>query len=120
MVRVYDVSEPRKPKKIHEKKIGAHVNMVSQSWDGERIYFTSSVLSQWDVLGTLPEGSKLSDPDADHFLKAFTWDGKTLEATFEIDFLKEGLGRPHIMRFGAEAFGKGKVAGTPGQYATVP
>jgi selenium-binding protein 1 len=118
MVRVYDVSEPRKPKKIHEKKIGAHVNMVSQSWDGERVYFTSSVLSQWDTLGTLPEGSKLSDPDADHFLKAFTWDGKTLDPTFEIDFLKEGLGRPHIMRFGADAFGKGRVAEIPRTYVS--
>ena len=101
---------PRQPRKIHEKKIGAHVNMVSQSWDGERVYFTSSVLSQWDTLGTLPEGSALADPDADHFLKAFTWDGQTLTPTFEIDFLKEGLGRPHIMRVGAEAFGKGRVA----------
>jgi len=32
--RVFDVSNPRQPKMIHEKKIGAQVNMVSQTWDG--------------------------------------------------------------------------------------
>ena len=39
--RVYDVSDPHKPKQIYEKKIGAQLNMVSQSWDGKRLYFTS-------------------------------------------------------------------------------
>ena len=32
------------------------------------------------------------------------------QSRFEIDFLAEGLGRPHIMRFGSEAFYKGRVA----------
>ncbi|MAE96582.1 MAG: selenium-binding protein [Deltaproteobacteria bacterium] len=89
-VRVYDVREPRRPKLIHEEKIGSQVNMVSQSWDGKRIYIASSLLASWD-------GTSGDDPQ---FLKAFTWDGKTLTPTFEIDFRKEGLGRPHIMRFG--------------------
>jgi len=101
MVRVFDVSEPRKPRKIHERKIGSHVNMVSQSWDGKRVYFTSSVLSRWDSIGE----------DMDQFLKAFAWDGTKLTPRFELDFVAEKLGRPHIMHFGADAFGKGRVAG---------
>ena len=43
--RVYDVSDPHKPKQIYEKKIGKQLNMVSQSWDGKRLYYPSSVLS---------------------------------------------------------------------------
>jgi selenium-binding protein 1 len=98
--RVFDVSDPRKPKQIYEKKIGAQVNMVSQSWDGKRVYFTSSLLANWDGTGHEDE----------QFLKAFTWDGKKLTPTFAIDFRKEKLGRPHIMRFGQIGFHKGKVA----------
>ena len=49
-VRVYDIENPRAPKVIYERKIGSQVNMVSQSWDGERIYFTSSLLANWDEL----------------------------------------------------------------------
>ncbi len=99
MVRVFDVSDPRKPKQIHERKIGSHVNMVSQSWDGKRVYFTSSVISRWDTIGE----------DRDQFLKAFDWDGAKLTPRFELDFVAQQLGRPHIMHFGAEAFGKGRV-----------
>ena len=36
MVRVFDVANPRAPKQVHEQKIGAQVNMVSQTWDGKR------------------------------------------------------------------------------------
>ena len=46
--RVFDVSDPHKPKQIYEKQIGKQVNMVSQSWDGKRLYFTSSLLARWD------------------------------------------------------------------------
>ncbi len=101
MVRVYDVSDPRKPRVVHERKIGDQVNMVSQSWDGKRVYFTSSLLGNWDGVG---------GPDP-QYLKAFTWDGKTLEPTFEVDFRAEGLGRPHIMRFGQIDFYRGRVSG---------
>jgi selenium-binding protein 1 len=90
-VRVYDVSNPFKPRQIHEKKIGAQVNMVSQTWDGKRLYFTSSVLSKWDKDGA----------DNEQFLKAYTWDGKELQPRFAIDFTAEKLGRPHMMAFGA-------------------
>jgi selenium-binding protein 1 len=103
MVRVFDVSNPRKPVVVVERRIGSHVNMVSQSWDGRRVYFTSSLLANWDKTGA----------DHEQFLKAFHWDGKRLEPAFEIDFLAAGLGRPHIMRFGAEGFYQGRVAERP-------
>ncbi len=89
-VRVYDVREPRAPKLIHERRIGSQVNMVSQSWDGKRLYFTSSLLSKWDGFAGEDE----------QFLRAFRWDGKELHPEFAIDFRKQGLGRPHLMRFG--------------------
>ena len=73
------------------QKLASQLNMVSQSWDGERIYFTSSLLANWDKTGK----------DNEQFLKSYTWDGKKLSKRFEIDFMAEGLGRPHLMRFGA-------------------
>jgi selenium-binding protein 1 len=90
-VRVYDITDPHKPAQIYEKVIGKQLNMVSQSWDGERFYFTSSVLSRWDKKGE----------DNEQFFKAYEWDGKQLNPTFAIDFTAEGLGRPHLMRFGS-------------------
>jgi len=94
MVRVYDVSNPREARQIYEQKIGSQVNMVSQSWDGKRLYFTSSLLANWDGTG---------HPD-EQFLKAFTWDGAKLAPTFAIDFTAEKLGRPHHMHFGQLGF----------------
>jgi selenium-binding protein 1 len=91
--RAFDVSDPTRAKQVYEKKIGAQVNMVSQSWDGERLYFTSSLLANWDKGGA----------DNEQFLKAYAWDGKALTERFAIDFTKEGLGRPHLMRFGSTA-----------------
>jgi selenium-binding protein 1 len=102
-LRVFDVSEPRKAHLVYEKKIGAQVNMVSQSWDGERLYFTASLLANWD-------GTPGEDPQ---FLKVFGWDGKELTPAFEVDFLVEKLGRPHIMNFGQIDFYKGRVAQLP-------
>jgi selenium-binding protein 1 len=98
-VRVFDISDPRAPVQVYERVIGSQVNMVSQSWDGKRIYFTSSLLANWDGTGHEDE----------QFLKAFTWDGKALHPTFEIDFRAKELGRPHLMRFGQRDF----WAGTP-------
>ncbi len=41
--------EPAQPaRQSTSSKIGAQVNMVSQSWDGKRVYFTSSLLANWD------------------------------------------------------------------------
>jgi selenium-binding protein 1 len=55
------------------------------------VYFTSSLLANWDKKGE----------DDDQYLKAFAWNGKKLVPAFAIDFKKEKLGRPHQMRFGA-------------------
>jgi len=101
-VRVFDVSDPRKPVLAHEQKIGKQLNMVSESWDGKRVYFTSSLLANWDKTGA----------DDEQFVRAFDWNGKTLAKRFEIDFTAAKLGRPHIMNFGSEDFYRGKVAAT--------
>lgn len=102
MVRVFDVSDPRKPVVVLEQKIGKQVNMVSQSWDGKRVYFSSSLLSNWDKTGE----------ENEQFVKAFSWDGKKLAPLFAVDFTAEKLGRPHLMRFGQEGFWASKSAAT--------
>jgi len=79
---------------VQETRIGAQINMASQSWDGKRIYFTSSLLANWDKQEA-PEGEDLQ------YFKAYTWNGTDLEHQFSIDFLAENLGLPHQMRFGA-------------------
>jgi selenium-binding protein 1 len=92
-VRVFDVTDPHDPVQLYEKVIGKQVNMVSQSWDGDRLYFTSSLLANWDKTGE----------DNEQFLKAYDWDGEELTERFAIDFIEEELGRPHMMRFGAKS-----------------
>ncbi len=97
--RLFDISDPHAPRQVLEEEIGAQVNMVSQSWDGERVYFTSSLLANWDK--TEADGKDLQ------FFKLYGWDGKKLTHRFTIDFLEQGLGAPHQMRFGAYAlYGK--------------
>ncbi len=95
MTRLFDVSDPHAPKEIYTKKIGDQVNMVSQSWDGKRAYYTSSLLGNWD--------KKDGAPGDLQYFKAYTWNGEQLEQKFAIDFLAQKLGRPHQMRFGARA-----------------
>jgi selenium-binding protein 1 len=98
--RAFDITDPFKPKQVFEQKVGAQVNMVSSSWDGKRLYYTSSLLANWDKKGA----------DNEQFFKAFNWDGKNLTPAFSIDFTKEKLGRAHQMRFGAYAlYGKDKA-----------
>jgi selenium-binding protein 1 len=94
--RVFDVSDPHKPKVIHEKQIGRQLNMVSQSWDGKRLYFSTSLLAKWDKSGA----------DNEQFVRAYNWDGKELKPTFSLDFTELKLGRPHHMLFGARTIGK--------------
>ena len=89
--RAFDISDPFHPTQVLEKKIGAQVNMVSSSWDGKRLYYTSSLLANWDKKGK----------DNEQYFKSFSWDGKKLTQQFAIDFVKEKLGRAHQMRFGA-------------------
>ena len=93
--RVFDVSNPQQPKQIYEKQIGKQLNMVSQSWDGKRLYFSSSLLARWDKLGD----------DNEQFVRAYNWDGKELKPTFELDFNALKLGRPHHMLFGSTKVG---------------
>jgi methanethiol oxidase len=94
-VRVFDVSNPHQPRQIYEQVIGRQVNMVSQSWDGKRLYFSSSLLAHWDKSGD----------DNEQFVRAFHWDGKELKPAFELDFTALKLGRPHHMLFGSMKIG---------------
>ncbi|MEN3368709.1 MAG: methanethiol oxidase [Verrucomicrobiota bacterium] len=97
--RVFDVSDPHKPKQIYEKPIGKQVNMVSQSGDGKRLYFTSSLLAHWDKQGA----------DNEQFLRAYAWDGKELKPGFDLDFTALKLGRPHHMLFGSTKIGAART-----------
>lgn len=92
---LYDITNPEKPKLVYEKKIGNQVNMVSQSWDGKRVYFTTSLLANWDKKGA----------QNDQFLKAYDWDGKELVHKFTVDFHALKLGRAHHMKFSAKIQG---------------
>ena len=96
MTRYFDLSNPEAPKQVYEKQTGKQVNMISQSWDGKRVYVTSSLLEKWDKGGA----------DNEQFLRAFKWDGKELTPAFEVDFTKEKLGRAHHMKFSAKSSGK--------------
>lgn len=89
--RYFDISDPFAPKQVYEKVIGPQVNMISQSWDGKRAYFTSSLLGNWDKKGEQDE----------QYFKSYTWDGNELKHAFTIDFRDQQLGRAHQMRFGA-------------------
>lgn len=88
---LFDISDPFHPKEVYAHTIGKQVNMISQSWDGERMYYTTSLLANWDKKGD----------DGEQFFKAYKWDGQKANLQFTIDFTKEKLGRAHQMRFGA-------------------
>ncbi|MGB0865838.1 MAG: selenium-binding protein SBP56-related protein [Granulosicoccaceae bacterium] len=90
--RYFDLSDPMKPVQTYETAIGAQVNMASQSWDGERVYYTSSLLANWDK----------KDEANEQYFKAYNWDGNELKMQFELDFYELKLGRAHQMRFGAK------------------
>jgi selenium-binding protein 1 len=92
MTRYFDLTNLDAPKEIYTKKIGAMVNMVSQSYDGKRVYYTTSLLGNWDKQGK----------DNDQFLKAYDWDGKELVEKLSIDFNELKLGRAHHMKFSAK------------------
>jgi selenium-binding protein 1 len=98
--RVFDVSNPQQPKQIYEKQIGRQLNMASQSWDGKRLYFSSSLLAHWDKVGE----------DNEQFVKAYAWNGQELTPQFALDFAELKLGRPHHMLFGSSKLGKPGIA----------
>jgi selenium-binding protein 1 len=95
--RYFDLSNPEAPKQTYEKVTGKQVNMVSQSWDGKRLYITSSLLANWDKGGA----------DNEQFLRGFNWNGKELTQQFEVDFIKESIGRAHHMKLGSRALRAG-------------
>lgn len=100
--RYFDLTNPEQPKETYQRRTGSQVNMVSQSWDGKRLYLTSSLLALWDKKGA----------DNEQFLRAFHWDGRELQPAFEVDFTKEKLGRPHHMKFTAKPAGRLALPGT--------
>lgn len=89
--RYFDISDPFNPKQTYEYQVGSQVNMISQSWDGKRAYFTTSLLGNWDKTGK----------DDEQWFKLYHWDGKKLNHQFTVDFYELKLGRAHQMRFGA-------------------
>jgi len=91
--RYFDLSNPEAPKETYQKVTGKQVNMISQSWDGRRVYITSSLLANWDKDGA----------DNEQFLRGFRWNGKELTPAFEVDFAKEKLGRAHHMKLGSKS-----------------
>ena len=91
----FDLSDPEHPVQTFAKQTGKQVNMISQSWDGKRVYITSSLLAKWDKKGA----------DDEQFLRAYNWDGKELTLAFETDFTAQKLGRPHHMKFTARPAG---------------
>ncbi len=99
--RYLDLSNPEAPKQTYEKATGRQVNMISQSWDGKRVYITSSLLANWDKGGA----------DNEQFLRGFAWDGKELAQKFEVDFTKEKLGRAHHMKLGSKALRSAAAGG---------
>ena len=99
--RYFDLSNPEAPKQTYEKATGKQVNMISQSWDGKRVYITSSLLANWDKGGV----------DNEQFLRGFAWNGKELAQKFEVDFAKEKLGRAHHMKLGSKALRSAAAGG---------
>lgn len=89
--RYFDITDPHNPEQMYEYQVGSQVNMISQSWDGKRAYFTTSLLGNWDKTGK----------DDEQWLKLYHWNGKKLVHQFTVDFYKLKLGRAHQMRFGA-------------------
>ncbi len=87
-LRVYDISNPFEAKLIEQVKLGEMANMVSESWDGTRLYVTNSLLSKWDKPG-------------DYWLKAYAWENGKLVHKFTTDF--NSVGRAHLMNFGSKA-----------------
>ncbi len=106
--RYFDLSNPEAPMQTFEKVTGKQVNMVSQSWDGKRVYITSSLLANWDKKGD----------DNEQMVRAFNWDGKDLTMAFEVNFNKEKLGRAHHMKFGTKSMGTA-FDGTDGEKLAV-
>jgi selenium-binding protein 1 len=103
--RLFDISNPKSRCRSTRRPPGAQVNMVSSSWDGKRLYYSSSLLANWDKKGQ----------DNEQFLKLFTWDGKELKPSFAIDFTAESWAARTRCGSGAHAL----YSGLAGQSADV-
>jgi selenium-binding protein 1 len=103
-LHVFDVSDPDHPREVAKEVVGKQANMVSETWDGERVYVTSSLLANWDKKGD----------NGEQFLKAYKWDGKGFTRLFAVDFTAAKLGRPHIMHFGQDRFYKNQIYSAAG------
>ena len=108
--RLFDVSDPFNAKLVKEHVIGAQVNMVSQSWDGKRVYFSTSLLASWDK----------KDEKNEQFFRKYNWDQANLELTesWTIDFHEENLGRAHLITFNSGSLFRSGLA-NEGQDDTV-
>ena len=89
--RYFDLSDPQQPRQLYARKTGSQVSAVAQSFDGKRIYVSSSLLSNWDKQGA----------DDQQFLALYHWDGSELKEQWRIDFYREKLGRAGRMLFSA-------------------
>jgi selenium-binding protein 1 len=89
-VRLFDIRDPFHPRQVYEKRIGAQFNMVSQSWDGNGCTSRAELGQEGRGQRAVPEGLCLGRQGPHGALCA-------------LDFTKEKLGRPHIMRFGARS-----------------
>jgi len=67
--------------------------MISQSWDGKRLYITSSLLANWDKGGA----------DNEQFIRASPGTEASSRASSRSIFTKEKLGRAHHMKLGTKA-----------------
>ena len=76
--------------------------MVSQTWDGKRVYFTSSLLANWDKNGE----------DDEQFLKAFTLGREEARAALR-GRLPQGEARPAAHHAASARRTSGPAAGTP-------
>ena len=107
--RYFDMTDPEHPKMTYEMSAGKQVNMVSQSWDGKRVYLTTSLLGNWDKKGA----------DNEQFLKAYDWDGKKLTEVFNVDFNALKLGRAHHMKFTARTGATASIGAATTRVAAV-
>jgi selenium-binding protein 1 len=89
------VSDPHTHTHFYDKNIGKLFNLLWNCGAGTRLYFTSSLLANWDKKGE----------DNEQFLRGYTWDGKELKPAFDLDFTALKLGRPHHMLFGSTKLG---------------
>ena len=68
--------------------------MVSQTWDGKRVYFTSSLLANWDKKGK----------DDEQFLKAYTLGREEADAALRASTSRRRSSAARtIMHFGQDA-----------------